>query len=704
MEDKLAKHKGSPDVNNLVAEYRRSLDEGLSLTSIRDAEDTRFARWSGQAEDGKKWSHNLPEGTQAFPFDGASDCRVYLADQVISDCVDMLSVAHQRAELRVNPVDLTDTESSAAASTLMGWVRSTMHNDLQRECELLANYVGTYGWGVMFVGWDQQATLRNKPISLDQLMAVAEQSDPGSLLAELPMIVTDPNRADQASELLMQFFPDIKKRRANKIIKELREDGSAVIPEAYLCRNRPAVVALKPHEEVTVPPETINLQDARVVFRRQYMTEVELRSKVLTDNWSKEFVEEALHTAGKSLNYLDQTTLTGLVSEFNRGDNLVEIVWAYTRQLDGNGVPSIYYTVFCPLMQSVDGTQKFALHEMLDYAHNEYPFVLFRREHVARRLVECRGIPAIVKTWQGEIKAQRDSIYDSTSFETLPPLQVSKRLGLANKIGPGVQLPVTKPGDYAWLQPPARPPQTAFSLIEMINLQVDAYFGRPNAKIPQPQTMMKQQRIVNEWLRSYSEVYRHAFRLCVQYMAPEEIMRITGTPAAEAITQEAVRFDFNLKFNVSEMDNELVKQKMQTIATAIVPLDVAGTIDRGRLIDKLLRAVAPESADELLTDQVGASRKMYEEVKNDIGNMLVGLEATYTDASNDPTSPVKMQFAQEIASTSPGVQQAMQGGNELFGQLFEKYMQNLQMGMQQQQNKQVGRWGVQPMGAQPQGA
>jgi hypothetical protein len=704
MEDKLAKHKGAPDVNNLVAEYRRSLDEGLSLTSIRDAEDTRFARWSGQADDGKKWSHNLPEGTQAFPFDGASDCRVYLADQVISDCVDMLSVAHQRAELRVNPVDLTDTEPSAAASTLMGWVRSTMHNDLQRECELLANYVGTYGWGVMFVGWDQQATLRNKPISLDQLMAVAQQSDPGSLLAELPMIVTDPNRADQASELLMQFFPDIKKRRANKIIKELREDGSAVIPEAYLCRNRPAVVALKPHEEVTVPPETINLQDARVVFRRQYMTEVELRSKVLTDNWSKEFVEEALHTAGKSLNYLDQTTLTGLVSEFNRGDNLVEIVWAYTRQLDGNGVPSIYYTVFCPLMQSVDGAQKFALHEMLDYAHNEYPFVLFRREHVARRLVECRGIPAIVKTWQGEIKAQRDSIYDSTSFETLPPLQVSKRLGLANKIGPGVQLPVTKPGDYAWLQPPARPPQTAFSLIEMISLQVDAYFGRPNAKIPQPQTMMKQQRIVNEWLRSYSEVYRHAFRLCVQYMAPEEIMRITGTPAAEAITQEAVRFDFNLKFNVSEMDNELVKQKMQTIATAIVPLDVAGTIDRGRLIDKLLRAVAPESADELLTDQVGASRKMYEEVKNDIGNMLVGIEATYTDASNDPTSPVKMQFAQEIASTSPGVQVAMQGGNELFGQLFEKYMQNLQMGMQQQQNKQVGRWGVQPMGAQPQGA
>ena len=34
-------------------------------------------------------------------------------------------------------------------------------------------------------------------------------------------------------------------------------------------------------------------------------------------------------------------------------------------------------------------------------------------------------------------------------------------------------------------------------MIEEVNLQADAYFGWPNAKIPQPQTMMKQQRMVN---------------------------------------------------------------------------------------------------------------------------------------------------------------------------------------------------------------
>ena len=65
---------------------------------------------------------------------------------------------------------------------------------------------------------------------------MAQQVDPSSILAELPEMVADKERADQAAELLMQFVPDLKKRRANRIVKELREDGETVFPEAYICR------------------------------------------------------------------------------------------------------------------------------------------------------------------------------------------------------------------------------------------------------------------------------------------------------------------------------------------------------------------------------------------------------------------------------------------------------------------------------------
>jgi hypothetical protein len=699
MKDKLAKAWINPDVNELVAEYRRALDEGQTIQKIRDAEDIRYTKWAGQDSSGKKWSKNLSES--AFPFDGASDTRIPLADQIINDTVDILATAHSRAQLRVSGTETNDGEASAAATTLVNWARNRLHNDLIREVELLANYRETYGWTCAFVGWDQQSTLRTQKLTMEEVIAVASQSEENSILADLPVMVADPAQQDQVAELLMAQVPGLKKRRANKVIKELRETGEAEFPVPYICRNEPTVIALKPYEDVCFDPSTIDLQKARVIFRRQHMTEVDLESKIINEGWDKKFVKEAQNTAGRQLNILETDLFSTPTSSssLDRRDHLVEIIWAYTRQLNEDGVPAIYCTVICPMLGGPDEQPLHGKHFMLPYAHNLYPFVAFKRETVARRVVESRGAAEICSTWQTEIKAQRDSIYDSTSFETLPALMVSKRLGMANKIGPGVQLPVTKPDDYKFLQPPARPPNTAFNLIEHIQLQADEYFGRANAGIPPVQTQLKQQRIVNDWLRGWTEIYRQMFSLCIQYYGMDELTRITSAQAAESISHDADRFDFVLRFTVSELDSDLVKERLSTIANAIVPLDVMGRIDRGKLVEKVLRSVAPESADELIVDEASASKQMYSSVKQEIVAMLAGVEATYSDMSNDPSAGSKMQFAQEIAGSSPGVQEAMQS-NQIFGEMFKKYMQNLEMGVVQQQNKQVGRIGVQPMGPQ----
>ena len=116
-----------------------------------------------------------------------------------------------------------------------------------------------------------------------------------------------------------------------------------------------------------------------------------------------------------------------------------------------------------------------------------------------------------------------------------------------------------------------------------------------------------------------------------------------------------------------------------------------------KLVDKALRAVAPESADDLLVDEAAASQKMYNDVKRDIAQMLLGFEASYADASNDPSASTKLQMAQQITESNPKVGQALQG-DEMFQQLMKRYEQNLQMGVMQQQNKMVGKIGTKPMG------
>lgn len=697
--DKLVHSSDRPDIGELTKEFSRSLNSGVMMERMRAAEDSRYCKWAGQSDDGKKWSANLPSGKQAFPWEGASDTRVALSDSICNDLVDVLGMASARAQVRVAPVESGDAAAAAAATTLMRWVTAHQQESLGREAELIGQDMLTYGHAVAFVGWEQKSGLRMQKVSIDDITAMAQQSEANSILAELPLLISNPETDGLAVDLLMGYVTGLKRARAKKVVKSLRENGEAEFPQQYICKNEPVVLALKPWEDICFPPETIDLQRARVIFRRQFMTEVEVRAKVVDEEWDADWVEDVVKMAGKSSDWSDVTS--GPISTFyDRRDNLIDVVWAYTRQLDADGVPGIFFTIFSPLLgNGADAT--YAKHGLLDYAHGDYPFVLFKREHAARRIEMSRGVPEICATWQSEIKAQRDSIFDSTSFETLPPIQVMKRLGAPAKIGPAVQLSVTRPGDYEFMKPPARQPATAFALIEAVQLAADGYFGRANAKIPPAQTQMKQQRIVNEWLRSWSAIYNQMFSLCVQYYSVEELERIVRARESQAFSADAAKFDFQLRFNVAELDTDLVKERLTTISSAIVPLDVSGRIDRAKLVEYILRAVAPENAEDLLVDQMTASQQMYNGVKNDVAQMMLGMEASYGDASNDPTSATRLQYVQEIIGSNPKAKQALQG-DQLFSELMDKYIQNLQMGVSQQENKQIGRIGVRPMAQEQQ--
>ena len=182
------------------------------------------------------------------------------------------------------------------------------------------------------------------------------------------------------------------------------------------------------------------------------------------------------------------------------------------------------------------------------------------------------------------------------------------------------------------------------------------------------------------------------FQLTLQYLDDEDLMKVTG--AQVPINRDKEMPDFVLKFDVSDLDQDYVLKKMEIIAQQLVPLDVGGSIERNALIEKLVRSISPDFADEILTDQKSASQRMYNEVKSEMGGMMLGFEPNYTE--NDPSAGTKLQYAQEISERNPKVQQAAES-DELFSQLIQNYMQNLQMSVTQGENAQIGRIGVQPV-------
>jgi hypothetical protein len=689
--DKLTFYSETPDIGELRSELQRSLYNGGNVARLNSNDDIRLARWEGQSDDGKKHSSNLNEGDQAFPFEGASDVRCRLVDKTINELVVILVSAWQLARLRVGGTEMGDASRASSIQTLADWVvNNKMRADLLVEAELLGQYTQQFGWSVAHIGWERRLGVRAISMTLAEL---EQRGMSGDIIAgEAVNSLKSTGTSDYSVSALMSLL-GLSKEDATRVADELMSAGVATFNQEYAVSNSPVVAALKPFDEICFPPETLDLQDARVIFRRTFMTEVELREMIKTSQWDEEFVNEAVQTTGMSDWYSEPNLVpatTNIGNTLERADNLIEIVYAYNRQINENGIPCIYYTVFCPNTRE----KLFAKHEMLDYAHGFYPFVEYRRERLRRSIVECRGVPELAYTDQMEIKAQRDSIRDRTAFETLPPIKVKKRLGTQNIIQPGGLLPVTTPDDYTFLSPPSGNPALAFNLIDRVEQSNADYFGLYHPNIVPTKTQMTQQFMVNNWLSSWSKIYKQVVSLSLQYMDGAEIERVVGMPIVLQPQELSAMYDFNVSYNVRELDTDYVLEKLKAISSFVVPMDSGGVIDRNKLTARFVEAISPEAAKDIIMDQASASQKMYSDVQTDIAKMMAGMEPQYVE--NDPAAQSKMQFVQDIVQKNPKVQAAAQQDQQ-FQMLFQNYTKNLQMSVSQQQNKSIGRIGVTPV-------
>lgn len=699
-EDELVFASDTPNIPYLYSEYQRSTQNGGNTANIAENDDIRLARWAGQTDDGKKHSEDRMNGDGAFPFEGASDVRCRLVDRTINDLVSMMVTTFDRCQIKVKGTEFSDSENSATANVLMSWLlESRIRSEVRKEAELLAQYGTQYGWAGLHVIWEQEMGTRFQNIRMDDLVAMVQQAvqaNPDAAIKDLPAAIMSEEQEDYAVDLIMQYLKTVNPKDVKKAVRELRKDGNANIPETFIAKNQPLIVALKPYDEISFPPETIEIQKARVVFRRTYVTEVELRSMAKMEGWSESFVEQAVNCMGMQSQFNDPNLLpaAALINyQVSRQDNLIELVYAYSRLIDENGIQGVYQTIFCPQANG----EEYASHGLLGYAHNKYPFVIYRRERTRRAIMESRGVPEIAQTDQEEIKAQHDAIRDRTAFTTLPPILVKKRLGGINRIAPGVHLPVTSADDYRFMPTPTGDAGTAFNLIDRVEMNHASYFGLPHPNIMPQKTQTTQQFIINNWLDVWSESFAMVFSLMLQYMQPEEIESITGKPLPQNMSSVSNMFDFQVKYDVRELDTNFVIEKLKAITQFVLPLDAGGVIDKNKLVKAAVEAIDPDKAKELIINTGTASQLLYKNIQSDLGLMMLGNEAQYVE--NDPSAATKMQYLQDIMSKNPKAQQAMQSDPH-FRAVLENYMKNLQMSISQQQNKQIGRTGVTPVAEQ----
>lgn len=656
-----------PDIQTLRSAYDNcllNLDEYFEICN-RSYDDRRNI-WDGKTTDLRK------NGSNAFPWDGASDMEVNVIGERIDAFVSILDQALTRSHIKAFPTSTTSIPRAALVSSFLKWMKSSYIPDFKNQMELGANYLLEKGIMVTYVGWKREKRTFLQDVSLEELA----QASPD--MAEMIINATDD---EMLIDMIVQAFPHMNAKRVNKFLREIRKAGKASIPVPRMSINCPFVQSCAPDGEVLFPPYVIDPQKSPYIFWRTFVTAQELEKKVTSEGWDADWVQGAIEDLrGKDSYYLDGQKAKRFTNlPVANDDDLVMLVYAYQRLIDEDGAEGIYCTVFNP---NVDG---YAKTELLN-GYDDYPFITTRLSYNQNRMYEVQTFPDILRGAQLQIKTERDSRIDRASLATLPPLMHPAGRPPSDW-GPGRRVPYRRLGEIAF--GPIPPPDNGSMEIELsMNAQADRAVG---LDMSSPISGVRQQFFVNKYLDHVKDVLGLAWKL-FQRMGPDEIFfQVTGNPNPQTMTKGSPdeNYSFSVSFDSLSADPENAESRMKQIGS-LVQFDRNGRIDMDKFLEFAAMSIDPVFGDYVLQPAEEATAKVQKQVTDDLAKIYAGIEM--------PAQPngaqIAMQMLQAYAQ-QPDVAQRAQT-DEAFGARLQKYAEQYQFQMQQMENAQIGRIGTAP--------
>ena len=667
-----------PDIAYLAEAYKRTQsDLGEWLDRRQRDYDTRHCLWAGKSDDFKKHASQSSTG-EVFPWPGASDQEIHMADELINLRVAMSMNAIRRGHIIATPTESNDVERANVVSMFLRWLINSKMDEFYPEIELGLNHFFEKGMMVHYCWYENQELKQQQTIKLDEIAQV---------LPQIAGAIQDGSMDEELSEALKTQF-DISKSKARAMLKEMRQDGETTIPVTRQVVSRPKIKALAPDEDVFWPSYAIDPQEAPYVFHRISMTPEQLRSKISTENWSEEFVDAAIELAGLGEDTDENIYRLREDDEFTRDNenSLVSIVYCYQRLLDEDNVPGIYCTI---LHQNL--TDLYAKHQLLDYSHGKYPFVVTTLEKTSKKLYSSRSYPELIESLQQVLKVETDAAIDSQSLTTLPPLE--HPLGRSpSRYGPGVRLPYRTPGEVRFA---STPPGSAVNveLRRYIQEQADRYFGRNAPGVNPVEAQMKQQEIIDKVFHHLKHVLDQVYSLYQQYGPDEEYFRVTGMQDMQKYAKGNPndRFDFYMQFDAASQDPEQMLERVKAIAQLGAQLDKNGTLDTERLLQIAVGQILPGAAESVMLPKETASQKAMDEERQTIAEIYAGVQPNIKP--ND-AHEMKLQIFQQWLS-QPDIMQKTQQDPAL-QERISNYLSQRQMQIQQQANAEIGRLGAMP--------
>lgn len=698
---------GSADVSTEQLEkFKKEIDlligdNNRDLAGRRQvAQDIRFCRWEGQADDGLKHADNN-NGEPPFPFEGARDSRVRSADQVTNERVMVLVAAAMGAALNVKPMEITDSEFSGKMNTVLRWVLfnqlgSRYLREITRLCQFFTG--DSPGGAILGIWWRREMALRLETLTIAEFAQAAmerlgvSEENLMEFQAMFQSMMDDPDQEKTAADLLRSILPHLNNERALDIVRQFQEADTASFPMPYQRVNMPEICAYRLFNDIFFPINTRDPQRARCYFIREWLTEVELKERQVSYGYTEEFVEQLKQHEGKTAftlyepDYVSETSgrFTTTHTDTFRHQGEFETVTAVYKAVNEDNVPGVYTLTFSKFCE-VPATQR----QLLDYAHGQYPLVWFSNEILTNRLIDTRGVPELEQTSQQIEKFGMDAFCDNASLAALPMITVPRSKASLNfTIGPLKRIKEDRPGQVDWKPVPPYP-ATVEKMLLLLLQRRDQYWGRISEFVPAPLTQLHQQNAVNLFLASLKDALKQLLQLCQQYWTDEEIARVTGgngMQVARSVEEIQGAFDLDMSFSTIGLNPETLVLIAEVVAKLIAPLDSMNTIQRDKLTFWLLNMLNPNLAENVWRPANEADANESKDEAINFARIAAGDEPPMMPEGQN--FQLRLQVLSSILQKNP---EAYRKLNATSKEILQKRIEHLSNQVQQEQNAIIGR-------------
>ena len=652
---------------------RTAADLEFYFNQCRDSYDFRRNYWPGKSDDLRK------HGTDAFPWDGAADTEAHVIDERINRYVAMFISSMNRANIRAYPVEVGDIGRSKVVSAFLKWMVASYIPSFKRQMELGANYLLERGIMVTYVGWQREDRTFNQKLTLDQIQQISP---------DLVKAILEKSSDKKVIDLLKQQFNGLTDAKAKRALNDLRKTGKAEFPIIRRSVDCPLVQSLAPDGDVLLPAYTTDPQKVPYCFRRVLMTAQQIRNKVGTEGWDKDWVEYVIDKCAEAADplrierrnqYLYQTTTY-------TANELYEIIYGYQRLVDpDDGSEGIYCTIFHKNCVGKENLPDYAQHELMN-GYEEYPFVVTKLSEDNKRLYDIQSFPQMLKGIQWQVKVERDSRIDRNSLATLPPIMHPLGNPPADW-GPGRYVPYRRAGEFQFGPVPQYNPGS----MEMESTQLSQADKLVGLDVGNPLSQIQQQYFIDKFLTHVRDVLRLAFK-CYQRFGPDSVFfRVTGVSDPQRFAKGDPNEDFDIIMNYDVMmnDPENVEAQLNKFVS-LMQIDRNGRIDVDTLLELSGAMINPAMADAMIKPAGESQQQVTKQVTDDLSKIYAGIEV----GARPNGAQIAMQIVQQYAQ-QPDVMQRLQQ-DKAFAARIQKYIQQYQFQMQQTQNAQIGKIGTAP--------